>query len=107
MDTTNPLVPSDGPVPKLGITGEDSAGEQVQRLLPDARVVKVFNTAGNAHMFRPEFPGGPPDMFIAGNDAKAKETVTRILTDFGWNTVVRAIASPRTLMRSARAPGPR
>jgi predicted dinucleotide-binding enzyme len=87
MDTTNPLAHGDGPVPKLGISGEDSCGEQVQRLLPDARVVKVFNTVGNAHMFRPDFPGGPPDMFIAGNDANAKQMVTRILTDFGWNTV--------------------
>jgi predicted dinucleotide-binding enzyme len=87
IDTTNPLVPSDGPVPKLGIFGEDSSGEQVQRLLPNAKVVKAFNTVGNAHMFKPDFPGGPPDMFIAGNDAHAKETVTKILTDFGWNTV--------------------
>jgi predicted dinucleotide-binding enzyme len=87
IDATNPLVPSDGPAPKLGITGEDSSGEQVQRLLPDAKVVKAFNTVGNAHMFKPDFPGGPPDMFIAGNDADAKDKVTRILTDFGWNTV--------------------
>jgi len=87
IDTTNPLVPSDGPLPKLGITGEDSSGEQIQHLLLNAKVVKAFNTVGNAHMFKPDFPGGPPDMFIAGNDAQAKETVTKILTDFGWNTV--------------------
>ena len=58
----------------------------MQKLLPDARVVKAFNIVGNAHMFRPEFPGGPPDMFFCGNDGGAKQTVERILTDFGWNT---------------------
>ena len=87
IDTTNPLVPSDGPVPKLGIIGEDSSGEQVQRLLPNAKVVKAFNTVGNAHMFKPDFPGGPPDMFFCGNDAGAKAQVTEILKAFGWNAV--------------------
>jgi predicted dinucleotide-binding enzyme len=38
-------------------------------------------------MFRPELPGGPPDMFIAGNDEGAKKTVTGILKDFGWGAV--------------------
>jgi len=42
---------------------------------------------GNAHMFKPQFPGGPPDMFICGNDGGAKTTVTGILTAFGWNTI--------------------
>lgn len=37
-------------------------------------------------MVNPQFPGGPPSMFIAGNDAAAKQTVTHILTDFGWET---------------------
>jgi hypothetical protein len=47
-------------------------------------VVKAFNTVGNAHMFKPAFPGGPPTMFIGGNDAGAKAKVTEILTSFGW-----------------------
>ncbi|HEU4787844.1 MAG TPA: hypothetical protein VFS57_10555, partial [Gemmatimonadaceae bacterium] len=65
----------------------DSGGDQVQRWLPDARVVKAFNIVGNAHMFRPEFPGGPPDMFIAGNDESAKATVSGILKSFGWEVI--------------------
>ena len=36
-------------------------------------------------MVDPRLPGGPPDMFIAGNDAAAKQTVTRICTQFGWS----------------------
>jgi predicted dinucleotide-binding enzyme len=86
IDTTNPLDFSKGMPPRLAGSLGDSAGEQVQRLLPEARVVKAFNTVGNAHMFRPEFAGGPPDMFICGNDASAKAEVTELLTDFGWNS---------------------
>ena len=42
---------------------------------------------GNTHFYKPEFPGGPPDMFICGDDEKAKEQVARICTDFGWNPI--------------------
>jgi hypothetical protein len=87
IDTTNPLDFSGGMPPKLAISGADSGGEQVQRLLPDAHVVKAFNTVGNAFMFRPDFPGGPPDMFIAGNDDDAKAKVSAILGDFGWGVI--------------------
>jgi predicted dinucleotide-binding enzyme len=87
IDTTNPLDFSSGMPPKLAVSGNDSGGEQVQRLLPHAHVVKAFNTVGNAFMFRPEFPGGPPDMFIAGNSDEAKRRVSDILIEFGWGVV--------------------
>jgi predicted dinucleotide-binding enzyme len=87
IDATNPLDFSGGMPPKLAIVGNDSAGERVQKLLPGARVVKAFNTVGSPFMFRPEFPGGPPDMFIAGNDEDAKKKMTAILRDFGWGAV--------------------
>jgi len=86
LDVTNPLDSSAG-VPRLAVGHTDSGGEQVQRLLPGARVVKVFNTVGNPHMFRPDFPGGPPDMFIAGDDEGAKRQVSELLRDFGWNAI--------------------
>jgi predicted dinucleotide-binding enzyme len=98
IDATNPLDFSGGMPPKLAVSGGDSAGERVQRLLPDAHVVKAFNTVGNPFMFRPEFPGGPPDMFIAGNNDDAKKKVTGILKDFGWGVVdVGGIESSRYL----------
>jgi predicted dinucleotide-binding enzyme len=84
IDATNPLSPSpDGP-PGLALGHSDSGGEQVQRWLPGARVVKAFNIVGSPHMFRPDFPGGPPDMYICGNDESAKAVVTEILGAFGW-----------------------
>jgi predicted dinucleotide-binding enzyme len=98
IDATNPLDFSGGMPPKLAVSGNDSAGERVQRLLPDAHVVKAFNTVGNPFMFRPVFPGGPPDMFIAGNSDDAKKKVTGILKDFGWGVVdVGGIESSRYL----------
>jgi 8-hydroxy-5-deazaflavin:NADPH oxidoreductase len=86
IDTTNPLDFSKGMPPGLFVSGTDSGGEQVQRFAPGARVVKAFNIAGNAHMFKPDFPGGPPDMLICGNDEAAKKQVTALLKDFGWPT---------------------
>jgi len=87
IDATNPLDFSGGMPPKLAIAGNDSGGERVQKLLPDAHVVKAFNIVGNAIMFRPEFQGGPPDMFIAGNSEEAKKKVGGILKEFGWGAV--------------------
>lgn len=87
IDATNPLVYEPGKTPALALGHTDSGGEQVQRWLPSAHVVKAFNTVGFAHMFKPDFPCGPPDMFIAGNDTAAKDSVTAILKDFGWATI--------------------
>src|SRR5262249_12899698 len=84
LDATNPLVFAPNSPPALALGHTDSGGEQVQRWLKNARVVKVFNTVGNAHMIKPSFPDGPPDMFIAGNDQAAKQTVTDICKAFGW-----------------------
>jgi predicted dinucleotide-binding enzyme len=86
IDATNPLDFSSTP-PRLAVGHADSGGEQVQRWLPGARVVKAFNIIGNAHMFRPDFPGGPPHMFICGNEEPAKRTVSTILNEFGWEVI--------------------
>ena len=87
IDTVNPLDFSGGIPPKLAVGHTDSAGEQIQRWLPDSQVVKAFNIIGSGHMFKPEFPGGPPDMLICGNNDKAKEAVTDLLKAFGWSVI--------------------
>jgi 8-hydroxy-5-deazaflavin:NADPH oxidoreductase len=88
IDATNPIAPGDDGVPRLVHPGGRSNGEVNQALLPKARVVKAFNIVGNAHMFHPTFPGGPPDMYICGNDAAAKKTVEGLLEEFGWPSVI-------------------
>jgi 8-hydroxy-5-deazaflavin:NADPH oxidoreductase len=84
IDAMNPLDFSGGFPPKLSISGEDSLGERVQRALPDAKVVKAFNTIGNAYFVDPSFREGKPTMLIAGDDEDAKRTVGDVLADFGW-----------------------
>ncbi|WP_207511905.1 NADPH-dependent F420 reductase [Longitalea luteola] len=88
IDATNPIAaapPKDG-VLSLFTDSNESLMEKLQQLLPEARMVKAFNTVGNAQMYKPTVKGGPPTMFICGNDANAKRTVTEILTAFGWET---------------------
>jgi predicted dinucleotide-binding enzyme len=88
IDTTNPLLFSSGGLPpRLAVGYNDSAGERVQRWLPKARVVKAFNIVGNADMVNPHFSGGPPDMFICGNDVPAKQAVTNLLSSLSWPTI--------------------
>ena len=87
IDTTNPI---DDKPPVNGVllyfTGpNDSLMEQLQRLMPAARLVKAFSSVGNMHMVNPSFPGGRPTMFICGNDTAAKNEVTTLLDQFGWD----------------------
>ena len=88
IDTTNPIatVPPENGVLKFFTTLEDSLMERIQKLLPDAKLVKAFNCVGNGVMYKPAFHGGIPTMFICGNDDDAKLTVTNILSSFGWET---------------------
>jgi predicted dinucleotide-binding enzyme len=72
----------------LALGHTDSGGEQVQRWLPESRVVKSFNIVGNTLFFRPDLPGGPPTMFICGDDEAARRTVAQLVQDFGWPEVV-------------------
>ena len=88
IDVTNTLDFSEGMPPILAVGYTDSAGETVQRMLHNSKVVKAFNIVGNPHIVHPNFPGGPPTMFICGNDEDAKKNVIdNILTKFGWETI--------------------
>jgi len=89
LDATNPLrFDTEGQPPVLDIGHTDSAGETVQRWLPDARIVKAFNIVGNPHMVNPDFPDGKPDMFICGNDAAAKQAAGVLIEALGWPPVI-------------------
>jgi predicted dinucleotide-binding enzyme len=88
IDATNPIAdaPPDGGVLKFFTDLDESLMEKLQAAAPEARFVKGFSCVGNALMVNPEIPGGPPTMFICGNDADAKAEVTEILDLFGWET---------------------
>lgn len=83
LDATNPLDFSHG-TPELFLGTTDSLGERVQRKLPDAKVVKCFNTVGNVRMVDPKFTEGTPPMMICGNDPAAKRQTEEILRELGW-----------------------
>ncbi len=88
IDTTNPLEFAKDMLPKLSLGHDKSAGEVIQSLLPNSKVVKAFNIVGNPHMVDPDFQGGPPTMFICGNFKDAKnQVVEKLLTPFGWESI--------------------
>jgi predicted dinucleotide-binding enzyme len=86
IDTTNPISgepPIDG-VLRYFTDANSSLFETLQAAFPEAKLVKAFNSVGNALMVNPSLPGGKPTMFICGDDAEAKSAVVRILEQFGW-----------------------
>jgi len=88
IDATNPIAdapPTNG-VLKFFTNLDESLMERLQRKAPAARFVKAFSSVGGPFMVKPSLPGGPPTMFICGNDKSAKAEVTKILDRFGWET---------------------
>jgi hypothetical protein len=86
MDTTNPI--ADAP-PVQGVlaftTGRnESLGEKIQARLPQAHVVKAFNSVGGGRMINPRYQQGTPTMFLCGDNAQAKAQVSEIVELFGW-----------------------
>lgn len=86
IDATNPIAdaPPVNGVLKFFTDLDESLMERLQREFADARLVKAFSCVGNGCMVNPQFDGGKPTMFICGNDPAAKETVTAVLHQFGW-----------------------
>jgi predicted dinucleotide-binding enzyme len=84
IDVANPLDFSAGMPPSLSPVGTDSLGEQIQRAFPDAKVVKSLNTVNCHVMVDPSRVPGEHDVFVSGDDADAKKSVTELLISFGW-----------------------
>lgn len=88
IDATNPIAaaPPDNGVLKFFTSLDESLMEKIQKIIPEAKLVKAFNSVGNSQMYKPHYKEGKPTMFICGHDDAAKKTVTDILTAFGWET---------------------
>jgi 8-hydroxy-5-deazaflavin:NADPH oxidoreductase len=84
MDVANPLDFSAGFPPSLSVCNTDSLAEQIQREFPAARVVKTLNTMSHELMVDPGRLPGPHNVFVAGQDAAAKATVSGLLQQLGW-----------------------
>ncbi|MCB0483965.1 MAG: NAD(P)-binding domain-containing protein [Flavobacteriales bacterium] len=86
IDTTNPIAdvpPTDG-VLSFFTDANMSLLEHLQDTFPEIRLVKAWNSVGSAHMVDPDFGAERPTMFICGDDNSAKETVSEILRQTGW-----------------------
>ena len=86
VDVSNPLEFSNG-VMSLSLCNTNSLGEEVQKALPSAKVVKTLNTVNCGVMVDPA-KGGNPTMFLCGNDADAKKKVTDVLKSMGWRDII-------------------
>jgi 8-hydroxy-5-deazaflavin:NADPH oxidoreductase len=84
IDTSNLLDFSAGPPPAIGANDHDSAGERIQRAVPEARVVKALNTVNNDVMVDPARIPGDHVIFVCGDDPEAKRDATELLGQFGW-----------------------
>ncbi len=87
LDVANPLDFSGGMPPRITTgAGGESLGEQLQALLPMARIVKVLNTVNSDLMVEPDLVPGGHHLFICGDSDEAKERARHLLSEwFGWH----------------------
>jgi predicted dinucleotide-binding enzyme len=89
LDVANPLDFSNGFPPTLGVKDTDSLAEQIQRAFPEARVVKSLNTVTASVMVDPASVGdGDTTVFVASDDAEARQQVVALLGELGWRDVL-------------------
>jgi 8-hydroxy-5-deazaflavin:NADPH oxidoreductase len=89
IDTNNYYPQRDGHIPELD-NESTTTSELLQAHLPASKVVKAFNHIYAAQLTTDGRPAGTRNrraLVIAGDDPGAKATVTRLLDEFGFDTV--------------------
>ena len=91
VDVSNRPTPSaDGP--------STSIAEELQSKLPEAKVVKAFNTAFASRQADPTVGGIAPDGYVAGDDDSARKIVLGVVESVGFRPVdVGSLVAARTL----------
>ena len=98
LDSANPYPGRDGEFARAAIAAGEGAGVPVARLLPDARLVRAFNSVyfktlqTEAHR-----SGDRVGIPLAGDDAAALDVAARLIRDAGFEPV---LAGPLTAARS-------
>ena len=88
---------SNRPTPDASGAGT-SIAEELQAQIPDASVVKAFNTVFASRQADPTLGGVAADGFVAGDDADAKKTVLDLVESIGFRPVdAGSLAVARTL----------
>src|SRR5881227_2846564 len=110
IDTNNYYPQRDGRIPELD-DESTTTSELLQAHLPASKVVKAFNHIYAAELTTHGQPPGSPNrraLVIAGDDAAAKATVTKMLDQFGFDTVdAGPLAEGWRIQRDTPGYGPR
>jgi predicted dinucleotide-binding enzyme len=83
VDVTNAL----GPNMELAVGFTTSGAEELQKMLPKARVVKAFNTVFAQNQSTGKLGQDSLTAFIAGDDSNAKQVVMQLAQDIGFEPV--------------------
>jgi len=85
VDITNPV---DFSTMSPAVAPGTSGAEEIAKAAPaGAKVVKVFNTTFAGTLVAGEVAGQPLDVFIAGDDAAAKATISELVRSGGMRAV--------------------
>jgi len=96
VDATNPLKPDNS-----GLATEGTSGaEQIQAKVPEARIVKAFNTAFAARQADPTIAGVKVDGFVAADDDDARGVVLALVESIGFHPID---AGPLQMARALEA----
>jgi predicted dinucleotide-binding enzyme len=110
IDTNNYYPERDGHIAELDDESTTTA-ELLQRHLPTSKVVKAFNHIYASQITTDGTPAGTSNrraLVIAGDDAEAKATVTRLLDQFGFDTAdAGPLAEGWRIQRDTPGYGPR
>ncbi len=110
IDTNNSYPARDGHIRELD-EEKTTTSELLQAHLPGSKVVKAFNHIYAAALTKEGQPAGTPNrraLVIAGNDAGAKAVVTKMLDQFGFDTVdAGALSESWRIQRDTPGYGPR
>lgn len=95
IDLINPLLPD---LSGLDLRGETSSAEATARLVPEARVVKAFNTIGYSLMGNADYPAGRAAGLLCGDDPEANRVVAALVAEAGFEPLVAGpLSEARTL----------
>ena len=85
VDITNPVDWES--FDRLVTPPDSSAAEEIDRLVPEAAVVKAFNTTFAGTLVGGEVGGQPLDVFVASDDSDAKQKVAGLIEAGGLRPV--------------------
>ncbi len=94
IDVTNAV----GSGMELAIGFSTSSAEEIQKALPEARVVKAFNTVFAQNQSTARIGAEQLSAFVAGDDEAAKRAVMQLAADIGFDPIdVGTLKSARYL----------